>query len=89
MTASILNYIGKYEGGILVSVCLEHDNKYYDGIFYYTSNQMIITTDDSLKEIIGDIELTDDYLPLMESIIRMVSPYEEIIGKLPDYIGPK
>ena len=85
ITASVLDYIGKYEGGILVSVGLMHDNKFHNGIFYYTENKMIITIDDSLKEIIGDIELTDDYIPLMESIINMVQPYENIIGDLKDY----
>ena len=46
ITASVLDYIGKYEGGILVSVGLMHDNKFHNGIFYYTENKMIITIED-------------------------------------------
>ena len=85
VTASILDYLGKYEGGILVSIGLMYENKFYNAIFYYTSDKMIINIDDNLKNEIGEIELTDDYIPLMESIIKMVEPYENIINDLSDY----
>lgn len=85
ITASVLDYLGKYEGGILVSVGLMHENQFHNAIFYYTENKMIINIDDSLKNIIGDIELTEHYIPLMESIINMVEPYEIVIKDLKDY----
>lgn len=85
VTASILDYLGKYEGGILVSIGLMYENKFYNAVFYYTSDKMIINIDDNLKNEIGEIELTDDYIPLMESIIKMVEPYENIINDLSDY----
>jgi hypothetical protein len=85
ITASILDYLGKFEGGILVSIGLMYENKFYYAIFYYTSDKMIINIDDNLKNEIGEIELTDDYIPLMESIIKMVEPYENIINDLSDY----
>ena len=84
-TASILDYLGKYEGGILVSVGLMCEDNFYNGIFYYTSDKMIITVDDLFRQTVGEIEETEDYLTLMESIINMVEPYENIIDDLKDY----
>jgi hypothetical protein len=92
ISASIIDYIGKYEGGILVSVGIMYDKSFYEGIFYYTSDKMIITIDNNLKEKIGDIELHEDYIPFMESIINKVTPFEEINDKLndlEDYINKK
>ena len=85
ITASVLDYLGKYEGGILVSIGLMYENQFYEAIFYYTENKMIITIDDSLKNIIGDIETTEHYILLMESIINMVEPHEKILKDLKDY----
>ena len=85
ITASILDYLGKYEGGILVSVSLMYKENCYDAIFYYTGDKMIITLNDKLHELIGDIELTEYYLPLMKSIITMAEPYEDIIDTLKEY----
>ena len=85
ITASVLDYMGKYEGGILTSIGLMYQQKFYNAIFYYTSDKMIITVDESLSNEIGNIEEIDDYIPLMESIIHMVEPYEKIINELKDY----
>jgi len=82
--ASILDYIGKYEGGILTSVGLMFEGDFYDAIFYYTQNKMIITINEDMRNKIGDIELHEDYIPLMESIINKVDPYEEMVDKLND-----
>ena len=85
ITTSILDYLGKYESGILVSVGLMFEGTFYNGIFFYTENKMIITVDDTLTEKIGEIQETEYYFPLMESIINIVEPYENIIGDLKDY----
>lgn len=85
ITASVLDYLGKYEGGILVSVGLVYENTFYNSIFYYTSDKMIISIDDDLATKIGEIEFSEDYIPLMESIINMVEPYEEMINQVKDY----
>ncbi len=85
ITASVLDYLGKYEGGILTSIGLMYESKFYNAIFYYTDDKMIITIDEKLMDEIGDIELNEDYVPLMESIINIVDPYESIITELKDY----
>ena len=88
ITGSILDYIGKYEGGILVSVGLMYNDKYYDSIFYYTSDQMIITVDDKMINDLGHyIEEDDDYLPLMENLINQCELHENMIDKLDEIIS--
>ena len=57
ITPSIIDYLGKYESGIVVLVSLMYLDNYYEGIFYYTNDSMIMTIDDSLKSLIGEIEL--------------------------------
>lgn len=85
ITPSVVDYLGKYESGIVVLVSLMYQDNYYEGIFYYTDDRMIITVDDSLKSLIGEIELHEDFFPLMEKIINIVQPYERIINDLKDY----
>lgn len=86
ISASIIDYLGKYENGIIVSLSLLLENTYHNAIFYYTSDKMIITVDDSLNDMLNnDIQNTDHYIPLMESIINMVQPYDEIINDIKDY----
>lgn len=85
ITASIIDYLGKYEGGILVSIGLMcNEEEYHDAIFYYTEDQMIINPDEEFKEKWGDIENTDIYFALMESLINQVKPYEDIWETLED-----
>jgi len=86
ITASIIDYLGKYEGGVMVSVGLMLGEEYYDAIFYYTETEMIINTDQRMKESIGDIETHESYYTLMESLINMVQPYEEVYKTLEEYI---
>jgi hypothetical protein len=83
ISASILDYLGKYENGILVSVGLMYKDKFYNSIFYYTENQMIINVEEKMTEDIGcEIEKHKDYLPLLKFIIEKCEPFEEVIEKL-------
>lgn len=81
--ASILDYLGKYEGGILVSVGLTYNNEFFDSIFYYTDDQMIINVDEKMIEKIGCyIEEHPYYENLMIDIINKVDPFESVINEL-------
>jgi hypothetical protein len=81
--ASIIDYIGKYEDGILVSVGLMYDKNFFDSIFYYTNDQMIINVDEKMIENLGCyIEEHPYYQDLMIDIINKVEPYEKIIDQL-------
>lgn len=80
---SILDYLGKWEGGILVLISLEYNNSFYEGIFYYTFDKMIINVEENLlNELKCPIELWEGYFNLMENIINMVEPYENIYDSL-------
>ena len=80
---SILEYIGKYNNGILVSVGLNFDSKYFEGIFYYTKDQVFINVDSKLEELIKcHIEEHPDYILIMEDIIRKVEPFDKTYDSL-------
>ena len=83
ITASIIDYIGKYETGVLVSVGLMYEGQFYGGILFYTDNQMNINVEDSLTEKLGyPIEEHEEYLDILKYLIENVSPHEKIINQL-------
>jgi hypothetical protein len=85
ITASILDYLGTYDGGIFVSIGLMYRDKYYDAIFYYTQNKMLINVDDRMTKDLGcEIEEHEHYLPLLKSIILQCERYHEVIDQLPE-----
>ena len=80
---SIIDYLGKYEGGIFVSVGLMYKGKFYNSIFYYTQDKMIINAEEKMIEDMGfHIEKHKDYLDLLKSILEKCEPFEDIIDKL-------
>lgn len=86
ITASILDYLGKYEGGILVSVGLMYNEKFYNSIFYYTQDKMIINVDESMiVDMKCEIEQHKDYLDLLKSIIEKCEPFETVVEKLEEF----
>ena len=88
MKVSVLEYLGKWEGGILVLLSLEYMDKFYEGIFYYTGDKMIINVEENLTLSLGNyIELWDGYANMMEEIINLVEPYEDIYDSL-DELDP-
>ncbi len=83
ITASILDYLGTFENGILVSIGLMYKDKYYNAIFYYTSDEMIINVEESMTKDMGcEIEEHKDYLELLKSILSQCDPFENIFGQL-------
>lgn len=83
MIPSLNDYLGKYEGGILASIGIMYEGEYYDSIFYYTIDKMVITPEDKLIKKLGSpIELYPEYIDFMKSVISLVDPYEDIIDKL-------
>ena len=83
ITTSILDYRGKYEGGILVSVGLMYKENFYNSIFYYTEDKMVLNVEDNLIETLGFyIEEHPEYLDILKSIIEKCEPYEVVIEQL-------
>jgi len=79
---SILDYLGKYEDGILVSVGLMCDDKFYNSIFFYTKDQMAINVEAKMTEDIGSIEEHSGYLDMLKDILENIEPFDDIYDKL-------
>ena len=85
ITVSVLDYIGRYEIGVLVSVGLMFEGQFYGGIFFYTDKQMNINVEDSLVKKLGHpIEEDPEYLEILRILISKVEPFEKIFPNLPD-----
>jgi hypothetical protein len=82
MTFDIIEYLGKFEDGVLVLISLNYEDNYYDTTFYYKDNFVTLTIDDDLEEIIGQVELWSGYNNLVLDIMKKVIPCEEILGRL-------
>lgn len=82
MTFDIIEYLGKFEDGVLVLISLNYEGNYYDTTFYYKDNFVTLTIDDDLEEIIGQVELWSGYNNLVLDIMKKVIPGYEILGRL-------
>lgn len=83
--ASILDYIGKIDKGILVLVSLVFENKYYEGMFFYTDEHILINVDDNLEEAIGcKIENHKEYADILRFLIKNVVPWSEMLSRIDD-----
>ena len=83
--ADIVDYMGKYETGILVLINVGVDDKFYEGTLFYSDKDIVLTVDNSIEERLGsEIELWDGYKDLLESILSKLIPYEEISKRIDD-----
>ena len=82
MTFDIIEYLGKFEDGVLALISLNYENEYYDATFFYKENFVTLTIDEKLEEIIGEIEEWSGYNNLVLDIMKKVVPYDEIITRL-------
>lgn len=81
--ADIVDYMGRYETGILVLINVGVDDKFYEGTIFYSDKDIVLTVDDSIEEKLGtQIELWDGYKGLLESILGKLIPYEEISKRI-------
>ena len=81
---SIIKYLGKVQGGILVliTITLKEQDLTFDATFYYTESQMIITINEDIEEITGDIKLHPKYTDILKLCLRKVIPHNEIIDNI-------
>lgn len=83
ITADIMDYLGKYENGVLLLLNINFDGNFSEGSFYYTDKMITLTVDESIEKEIGcPIELWTGYKDLVVSILEKVVPYNEIINRL-------
>lgn len=79
---SILEYLGKVEGGILVLLSVMHDKKYYEATFFYDDQNIILTIPDELEEIVGDIKSHPEYMNCLRDILKKVVPFNEMFDRI-------
>lgn len=83
--ADIVDYMGRYETGILVLINVGVDDKFYEGTIFYSDKDIVLTVDNSIEEKLGsEIEFWDGYKDLLESILSKLIPYEEISKRIDD-----
>lgn len=79
----IIDYIGKYEGGILTLITLEYNDEYYDATFYYKPEFFALTITEEMEIALGYIiEEHEGYNELLIAISERVVPYDELIDSL-------
>ena len=83
MTADIVDYLGKYENGVLVLLSIGYKDNFTEGTIYYSNEMLSLTVDESIEEELGmKIEFWDGYRDLLISVLKKVVPYNEIINRL-------
>jgi hypothetical protein len=81
---SIIEYLGKFENGVLVLLGITHENQYYDATFFYTKEEIVLTISDEMEEIVGDIKEHPQYKDLLLGILKKVLPYHDISERIDD-----
>ena len=84
MNFDVIEYMGKFEGGVLALLSLNYEEEYYDATFFYTNDFVTLTINEDLEELIGEIEEWSGYNKLVLDILKKVIPYDEIITRLDD-----
>lgn len=83
--ADIVDYMGKYENGVLVLINLGLEGKFYEGTLFYSDKDIVLTVDIKLEEKLEmPIEYWEGYTELLESLFKRLIPYEEISKNVDD-----
>ena len=83
MKPSILEYIGTVNNGVLVLISITYNDKYYEGTFYYTDKDMLLTASEELEKDLGHKIIEDkEYVTILKNILKRIVPYNEIVNTL-------
>jgi hypothetical protein len=83
MKFDVIEYLGKFEDGVMVLISLNYLDVYYDATFFYKDDFVTLTVDEILEDILDcAIESWSGYGELVIDILNKVIPYEEIITRL-------
>jgi hypothetical protein len=83
ISADIMEYLGKYEDGVLVLLSVNFNGQFSEGTIYYSDKALALTVDESIEKELGKpIEFWSGYRDLLISILKKVVPYNEIINRL-------
>lgn len=79
---SIIEYLGKVEGGVLVLLGVMYNKKYYESTFFYDDKNIILTISDELEIQVGDIKKHPEYLDCLRDILRKIVPFTEMYERI-------
>lgn len=83
--ADIIDYMGKFEDGVLVLLSVVCDGAYSEATIFYNDKDLLLTVDESIEEKINmPIEAWVGYKDLLESILKRLIPASEVIVRLDD-----
>lgn len=83
--ADIVDYMGKYENGVLVLLSINCDGSFSEGTVFYTEDNLVLTVDQSIEDKLGaSIEEWSGYKDLLESIFNKLIPCSEISTRIDD-----
>jgi hypothetical protein len=79
---SILEYLGKFEQGILVLISLTVGKEYYEGTFYYDQENIVLTISEDMEAKYGDIKKNPQYRAILGTILKKIVPFSEMYNRL-------
>jgi hypothetical protein len=86
MTVDVLDYLGKHEDGIIVSITIGYDGEFYNAHFYYTDTFLALSVYKEMEDKIGcQIEDWENYDELIKLILTKVVSFEEMSSRIDDF----
>ena len=79
---SILEYLGKVDGGILVLLGIVYQSVYYEATFFYNDKDILLTISEDLEQLTGDIKKHRSYQNILQDILKKIVPYSEIYDRI-------
>ena len=81
---SIIEYLGKVDGGILVLIGMVYQNTYHESTFFYNETDILLTISEELESITGDIKQHSEYPNILKDILKKVVPFTEMFDRIDD-----
>lgn len=79
---SIIDYLGKFNPGVIVLINISYENHNYESTFYYDKENIVLTIPEELEEKIGDIKKHPHYGECLKQILSKIVPWKEIYNRL-------
>ena len=84
--ADVIDYLGKMDDGVVVSIGVLLDEIYYNGILFYSNNNILLSMNDEFEEKINSpVELWENYKLLLELIFSKLENPTTILNSLKEF----
>lgn len=79
---SILEYLGKVDGGVLVLLAIVYQEEYSEATFFYNQTDILLTISEELEEKVGDITKHKQYPQILKDILKQIVPYDQMFDSI-------